>query len=158
MYWVKVSALLARIFRLHSFKALISHSLYTIQGAFGKVKLVKKKDSGEYFALKLQRKDLIMRRNQEDLVEKEFKLMKALSHPNIVKCHCALQDSKYLYFLMEFLPGGTLMDMLEDKGGFSDELIQFYSASVSTHQCILFFGKERCQQNFTGTIGTKRAS
>ncbi|KAL7512818.1 hypothetical protein ACHAXN_009887, partial [Cyclotella atomus] len=27
------------------------------QGAFGKVKLVNRKDSGEYYALKLQRKD-----------------------------------------------------------------------------------------------------
>lgn len=46
-----------------------------------------------------------------------------------------MQDPKYLYFLMAFLPGGTLMDMLEDKGGFSDEWIRFYSASVSIDTC-----------------------
>lgn len=105
--------------------------LLSIQGAFGKVKLVKKMDSGEYYAIKIQRKDLIVKRNQGDLVVKEYKLMKTLSHPNIVRMHCGMQDSKYLYFMMDFLPGGTLMDLLVDRGGFSDEWIRFYSASVS---------------------------
>jgi serine/threonine protein kinase len=54
------------------------------QGAFGKVKLVKKKDSGEYYALKIQRKDIIVQHKQENVVVKEYELMKKLSHPNIV--------------------------------------------------------------------------
>lgn len=72
-----------------------------------------------------------MQSKQEDEVVKEYEIMKKLSHPNIVTMHCAMQDSRYLYFLMAFLPGGTLMDILDNKGGFSEEWIRFYSASVS---------------------------
>jgi protein kinase A len=112
--------------------------MHYVQGAFGKVKLVKKKDSSEYYALKIQRKDFIVKHKQEDVVVKEYEIMKKLSHPNIVTMHCAMQDCRYLYFLMAFLPGGTLMDILGDEGGFSDEWIKFYSASVNILTCDVF--------------------
>lgn len=35
------------------------------RGSFGKVYLVQKKDSGEYFAMKTLKKDVILRRNQK---------------------------------------------------------------------------------------------
>ena len=44
--------------------------------------------------------------------------------------HCAMQDEKYLYFLLDLLPGGELMDLLERKACLDEEWIKFYSASV----------------------------
>jgi hypothetical protein len=44
--------------------------------------------------------------------------------------HCAMQDSKYLYFLMDLLPGGTLCDLLEHKAHLPEEWVRFYAASV----------------------------
>jgi serine/threonine protein kinase len=45
--------------------------------------------------------------------------------------HCAMQDEKYLYFLMDLLPGGELMDLLERKASLPEVWIRFYAASVS---------------------------
>lgn len=100
------------------------------QGAFGKVKLVKAKDSDKFFALKAQGKKFIMDNGQKTYVLNELKLMKTLQHPNILVMHCAMQDPKYIYFLLELLPGGELMNILEMKRGFPEEWVKFYSASV----------------------------
>lgn len=100
------------------------------QGAFGKVKLVKTNDTGDFYALKAQGKKFIIDNGQKNYIMNEFKLMKELQHPNILIMHCAMQDSKYIYFLLDLLPGGELMNILESKGRFSEDWVRFYSASV----------------------------
>lgn len=100
------------------------------QGAFGKVKLVKAKDTGEFYALKAQGKKFIIDNGQKNYIINEMKLMQKLKHPNILIMHCAMQDPKYIYFLLGLLPGGELMNILESKGKFSEEWAKFYSASV----------------------------
>ncbi|KAL7512474.1 hypothetical protein ACHAXN_009446 [Cyclotella atomus] len=100
------------------------------QGAFGKVRLAKAKSTGKYYALKIQRKDAIVENNQQDVALHEYKILMELSHPNILTMHCAMQDEKYLYFLMDLLPGGELMDLLERKASLPEVWIRFYAASV----------------------------
>ena len=100
------------------------------EGAFGKVKLAKAKDSGKCYALKAQGKRFIIDNGQKTYCLNELRLMKKLSHPNILIMHCAMQDSRYIYFLLDLLPGGELMNILESKGSFSEEWTRFYSASV----------------------------
>lgn len=100
------------------------------QGAFGKVKLVKSKETGELYALKAQGKKFIIDNGQKNYILNELRLMQQLEHPNILIMHCAMQDPKYIYFLLDLLPGGELMNILESKGRFSEEWTRFYSASV----------------------------
>ncbi|KAL7533440.1 hypothetical protein ACHAXR_005236, partial [Thalassiosira sp. AJA248-18] len=100
------------------------------QGAFGKVKLVKAKKTGECYALKAQGKKFIIDNGQKNYILNELKLLQQLKHPNILIMHCAMQDPKYIYFLLDLLPGGELMNILESKGRFSEEWTRFYSASV----------------------------
>jgi len=100
------------------------------EGAFGKVKLVKAADTGECYALKAQGKDFIVKNSQKKYIMNELALMKKLTHPNILVMHCAMQDKKYIYFLLELLPGGELMNILEAKKHFPEHWVRFYSASV----------------------------
>jgi len=100
------------------------------QGAFGKVKLVKAKDTGACYALKAQGKQFIVENGQKKYIINELRLMQKLKHPNICKLHCAMQDKRYIYFLLDLLPGGELMEVLERKGRLSEEWVRFYSASV----------------------------
>lgn len=100
------------------------------QGAFGKVKLVKSKETGECYALKAQGKKFIIDNGQKSYILNELRLMQQLEHPNILIMHCAMQDPKYIYFLLDLLPGGELMNILESRGRFSEEWARFYSASV----------------------------
>mmetsp|Transcript_14357 Transcript_14357/g.30573 ORF Transcript_14357/g.30573 Transcript_14357/m.30573 type:complete len:279 (+) Transcript_14357:1222-2058(+) len=75
-------------------------------------------------------KKFIVENGQKDYILTELRLMKKLQHPNILIMHCALQDSRYIYFLLDLLPGGELMKILEAKRSFSEEWTRFYSASV----------------------------
>lgn len=100
------------------------------EGAFGKVRVAKAKDTGKCYALKAQRKDFIVN-GQKDYILYEYRLMKELSHPFILNLHCAMQDSRYIYFLLDLLPGGEVMDILQQHGRFTERLVRFYSASVS---------------------------
>ena len=100
------------------------------QGAFGKVKLVKANNTGELYALKAQAKDYFKDKSQQQYIVREFRIMEQLSHPNILMLHSAMQDKRYIYFLMDLLPGGELMDLLYDKGTFPEKFTRFYAASV----------------------------
>lgn len=100
------------------------------RGGFGKVTLAKSKHTSKYYALKMQRKDFIIKNQQQDYVLREYKLLMELSHPNILSVHCAMQDSRYIYFLVDLLPGGEVMNLLEHKGTLPEDWVQFYAASV----------------------------
>jgi len=99
-------------------------------GAFGKVTLVKAKDTGDCYALKAQGKEFIIENGQKEYILNELRLMKLLEHPNIVNLQCSLQDKKFIYFLLDLLPGGELMDHLQKKGRFNEDETRFYCASV----------------------------
>ena len=100
------------------------------EGGFGKVKLAKGKESGEYYALKAQNKQFIVDNGQKKYIMSELKLMYKLKHPNLLMLHCAMQDKKYVYFLLDLLPGGEVMTILKHKGQLPEDWVRFYSASV----------------------------
>jgi len=133
----KVSRKVARRSTLQNLQTKVTYKLEDLktlkvlgQGAFAKVKLVKAKDTGKCYALKAQGKRFIVDKGQQNYILNELHLMKKLQHPNILIMHCAMQDSRYIYFLLELLPGGELTDILDSKRSFSEEWTRFYSASV----------------------------
>ena len=100
------------------------------QGAFSKVKLVKVKDTGVHYALKILSKELIVENHQEKNVQSKFRVMKELKHPNIVFMHCEMADARYIYFLLDLLPGGEVTNILDRHVSHCKEWTRFYSASV----------------------------
>lgn len=100
------------------------------EGAFGKVNLVKSKTDGRLFALKAQSKAFLVENGQESHTVGEFQLLRNVNHVFVVKIYQALQDKKFVYFLMNLLPGGELMDLLDSNQHFSESWSRFYGASV----------------------------
>ena len=100
------------------------------QGAFGKVRLVQSKKSKKVFALKALSKSFVVEKKQKEHVLREFNTLNDIEHPNIIKLHCAMQDSKYIYFLTDLLPGGELMDHFLKRGKLTEEMTRFYAASI----------------------------
>ena len=97
-------------------------------GAFGRVKLCKSGD--KYFALKCQAKKAIQENGLEEHVLNEMRIMCKLNHPLIAKLHCSMQDSRYIYFLLELLQGGELFTYLRNSVKISEPCARFYAASV----------------------------
>lgn len=79
------------------------------KGAFGTVTLVQATKSKKVFALKAQSKDVIVKKGQQEHVLNELNITSEIEHPSIVRIHCAMQDDKYLYFLLDLLPGELLL-------------------------------------------------
>ena len=100
------------------------------EGAFGRVHLAKGRQDGRLYALKAQGKHHIATNGSQTKVISEFGIMTELNHPLIVRCYQAFQDTRYIYFLMSLLPGGDVLDLLEDKVKFSEDWARFYGATV----------------------------
>ncbi len=100
------------------------------EGAFGKVKLVKSKTSGECYALKAQGKQFIIDNDQQTYVLNELRLLRLVKHSSVLHLHCAFQDKRYIYFLLDLLPGGEVMNILQAQGKFNEQWTRFYTASV----------------------------
>lgn len=100
------------------------------EGAFGKVNLVKGKTDGRLFALKAQSKAFLVENGQEAHTLGEYQLLRHVNHVFVVKIYQALQDNKFVYFLMNLLPGGELMDVLDSNQHFPENWSRFYGASV----------------------------
>ncbi|EYB92813.1 hypothetical protein Y032_0189g1172 [Ancylostoma ceylanicum] len=120
-------------------------------GAFGRVSLVKKKDSGQVYAMKsLLKKDVIMKQQvklclflgsvvspvslfwlQAAHVKAERDILAEADSPWIVKLFFSFQDDRCLYFVMEYVPGGDMMQLLINKGIFEEKLARFYIAELT---------------------------
>eukprot|EP00581_Thalassiosira_minuscula_P019356 CAMPEP_0183713350 /NCGR_PEP_ID=MMETSP0737-20130205/8209_1 /TAXON_ID=385413 /ORGANISM="Thalassiosira miniscula, Strain CCMP1093" /LENGTH=673 /DNA_ID=CAMNT_0025942117 /DNA_START=80 /DNA_END=2101 /DNA_ORIENTATION=+ len=99
------------------------------EGAFGKVNIVKTKD-GKFYALKAQSKAFLVENGQESHTIGEYNLLRELNHPFIVRIYQAMQDKKFVYFLMDVLPGGELMDLLDRERNFPENWTRFYGGTV----------------------------
>jgi serine/threonine protein kinase len=83
------------------------------RGAFGEVWIVKKRDTGEVLAMKKLKKTDMLKKDQVAHVRAERDILVAgHTSPWVVKLHYSFQDDKFLYLMMEFLPGGDMMTML----------------------------------------------
>lgn len=72
-------------------------------------------------ALKVMHADLARDADFVDRFIGEGKSVARLSHPNIVSVFDQGSDGHYLYLAMEYLPGRTLRDLLEERGWFAPQ-------------------------------------
>jgi CRP-like cAMP-binding protein len=100
------------------------------QGAFGKVQIVKHKQTGETYALKCLNKTQITDYSLEAHVVCERKVMTMIDHPFLLKLHNSYWDSQYVYFLLELCLGGELFNLLRKMRSFKERTSKFYAAVV----------------------------
>lgn len=100
------------------------------KGAFGEVKLVRKKDDGKVYALKSLVKTQMIAGEQVARVRAERDILAESDSPWVVRLYTTFQDTRFLYMLMEFLPGGDLLTMLIKYDLFSEDITRFYMAEI----------------------------
>ncbi len=112
-------------------------------GAFGRVKLVRVKESneqhknqyGKTYALKCLSKRSIVENGLQDHVLNEKSIMSELNHPFILNFFGAMQDDKNIYFVLELLLGGELFKYLRAETQFPESWSRFYAATVVLAFC-----------------------
>ncbi|XP_021674011.2 mitogen-activated protein kinase kinase kinase NPK1 isoform X2 [Hevea brasiliensis] len=104
-------------------------------GAFGHVYMGMNLDSGELLAVK----QVLMAANgasrdraqaQIRELEEEVKLLKNLSHPNIVRYLGTDREEEALNILLEFVPGGSISSLLGKFGPFPEAVIRTYTKQL----------------------------
>jgi hypothetical protein len=83
----------------------------------GRVKLGIHKQTGEKVAIKMiSRSHLVSSRSTSKSVQRELAILQLLYHPHLIDLRQVLQDSTYVYFVMEYLEGGELFHLLAERG------------------------------------------
>jgi protein-serine/threonine kinase len=103
------------------------------KGSYGKVVLVRKAgqhSDSRVYAMKMLRKEHLIRRNQIEHTKTERQVLEAISHPFIVHMHYAFQSPKKLHLVLEYCPGGELFFHLSRAGRFSERRSRFYVTEV----------------------------
>ncbi|KDO22279.1 AGC protein kinase [Saprolegnia parasitica CBS 223.65] len=101
------------------------------KGSFGKVLLVRKKDNGVVYAMKVLRKENIIKRNQVEHTRTERHVLGYVRHPFIVGLNYAFQTSEKLYFVLDYCAGGELFFHLGKVQRFKEPRAQFYAAEIT---------------------------
>jgi len=99
-------------------------------GAFGEVSLVKKVGANTLYAMKTLRKKDVLKRNQVAHVKAERDILAEADNEWVVKLYYSFQDSENLYFVMDYIPGGDLMFLLQKLEIFDEHLASFYISEL----------------------------
>ena len=100
------------------------------RGAFGEVHVCRDKSNGDIVAVKKIKKDVLYIKNQVLHIRNEQILMSKIKSPWIVELKASFQEDDYLYLVMEFLPGGDLMNLLIKKDILTENEAKFYIAEL----------------------------
>ncbi|XP_057852311.1 serine/threonine-protein kinase AtPK2/AtPK19 [Cryptomeria japonica] len=101
------------------------------QGAFGKVFQVRRKGTtDDIYAMKVMRKDKIIKGNHVDYMKAERDILTKVDHPFIVQLRYSFQTKSKLYLILDFINGGHLFFQLYRQGIFSEELARIYTAEI----------------------------
>ncbi|XP_027012986.1 serine/threonine-protein kinase Sgk2 [Tachysurus fulvidraco] len=103
------------------------------KGTFGKVLLAKLKADGKFYAVKvLQKKVILKKKEQKNIMAERNVLLKSLQHPFLVGLHYSFQTSEKLYFVLDYVNGGELFFHLQRERCFSEARARFYTAEVAS--------------------------
>ncbi len=100
------------------------------RGSFGKVVLVRLEKTKKLYAMKILKKELVIKRKQVNHTMTERSLLEKLNHPFIVKLFYAFQDETKLYFITEFMQGGELFFHLRRNSQYKEKSVKFYMSEI----------------------------
>lgn len=101
------------------------------KGSFAKVMQVRKVDSNEIYAMKVLKKDKIVKRKKVKHTNTERRILEDIEHPFIVSLRFAFQNKEKLYLILDYFNGGELFFHLKECGRFDEERARFYGAEIA---------------------------
>ncbi|CAL4106563.1 unnamed protein product, partial [Meganyctiphanes norvegica] len=99
------------------------------RGAFGEVQLVRHKYTKQVYAMKLLSKFEMIKRSDSAFFWEERDIMAHANSEWIVQLHFAFQDHRFLYMVMDYMPGGDLVNLMSNYD-VPEKWAKFYCAEV----------------------------
>jgi protein kinase A len=81
-------------------------------GSFGRVHLVQSKHNSRFYAVKVLKKQQVVKMKQVEHTNDERRMLQEVKHPFLITLWGTFQDSKNLYMVMDFVEGGELFSLL----------------------------------------------
>ena len=100
------------------------------RGNYGFVNLVKSKKNKHLYAIKALDLMQIKKEKLEKSVELEKNVLLKVDHPFIMKMVKYLKNDTHIFFIMEYIKGKELWDVMRDIGLCNKSQTQFYGASM----------------------------
>ncbi|XP_043482285.1 cAMP-dependent protein kinase catalytic subunit 1-like [Leptopilina heterotoma] len=100
-------------------------------GAFGRVMLVKQKQSSRYYAMKILEKSKIIELSQVTHTYNEKRILQCLKFPFVIYMEYFFKDNSYIYMILPFVSGGEMFNYLKQMGKFDENTAKFYAAQVT---------------------------
>lgn len=99
------------------------------RGAFGKVQLVRHRETKKLFAMKTLSKYEMIKRQDSAFFWEERDIMANANSEWIVRLFCAFQDNNFLYMVMEYMPGGDMVNLMS-RYDIPEKWARFYCAEL----------------------------
>jgi serine/threonine protein kinase len=108
------------------------------RGNYGLVKLAVHRETGEQYAVKIVKKEVLEEESTGNVdIKREISIMKALDHPNIVALNDVLYSPKRVFMVMELVKGGELFESIVKNGRQDEETTRryFHQLIDAVHYC-----------------------
>jgi serine/threonine protein kinase len=102
------------------------------RGKFGAVYLAREKASKYIVAIKVLHKSQLLKAGVEHQLRREIEIQSHLRHRHILRMFGYFYDSKRIYLILEYSPGGELYKRLTQKGQFSERTSAKYISDLAT--------------------------
>lgn len=100
-------------------------------GSFGKVFLSQSKHNPD-FKVAIKALDKVKLRMDVDLIQQEVSILHKLDHPNIVNYYETYNDFRYVYLVMEYVPGKELNKYFVEGNKNSEKEVCFVMQQVTS--------------------------
>ena len=81
-------------------------------GSFGRVHLVQSKHNQRFYAVKVLKKQQVVKMKQVEHTNDERRMLQEVKHPFLITLWGTFSDCKNLYMVMDFVEGGELFSLL----------------------------------------------
>lgn len=99
-------------------------------GSFGRVHLIRSRHNGRYYAMKVLKKETVVRLKQVEHTNDERLMLSIVTHPFIIRMWGTFQDAQQIFMIMDYIEGGELFSLLRKSQRFPNPVAKFYAAEV----------------------------
>lgn len=92
--------------------------------------MVRKKDSGDLYAMKSLTKEMLIKRNQVGRTKAENRILRQVDHPFVVGLRFAFQNESKVFLVLNYVNGGDLFAHLQNFRRFSIDMVRLYGAEM----------------------------
>ena len=100
------------------------------KGNYGRVYLVERISTGNVYAMKELRKDVLIDTDQIENTRIEKEIMKNANHPFLISLDYVFQTPGKIFFVMKLMRGGELFTLISREKRFTESRARFYTAQI----------------------------